>query len=94
MTTGNGLAKTSLAMAWAWGIFFSFNALGSCILAAFVNATWEDMSTAKRVLMFIAIFVNWTSMMMAFLSKTMARLDAGKNPVPDPVLVAIDGKQP
>lgn len=75
------LAKTTLRMAVAWGVFFSLNALGSCILAAFVNASWDDMGTSKRVLMGIAIGTNWTAMMMAFMSKTIARLENGQRPI-------------
>ncbi len=78
----DNLSKTTTNMAIVWGVFFSLNALGSCILAAFVNASWEDMGGAKKVLLFIAIFTNWTAMMMAFFSKTIARLENGKPFIP------------
>src|ERR1700690_3033867 len=76
------LGTTTVLMVVMWGVFFSLNALGSCILAAMVNATWEDMGSSKRILMGIAIGTNWTAMMMAFFSKTVARMEAGKPPVP------------
>lgn len=59
----------------------SVNSLGTCILASFVNASWEDLGPAKKVLLFVAIITNWTQMIIAFLNRNFARLMAGKPPV-------------
>jgi hypothetical protein len=78
----NSLSKVTKTMAIAFGVLFSMNALCTCITVAFVNATWEDMGTFKKFLTAIAILGNWTTVLMAFLSKTVARLEAGKSPIP------------
>lgn len=64
-------------------IVMSLNSLGTCILAAFVNASWDDMGGAKRVLLFVAIGTNWTNMIIAFVNRNFARLMAGKPPLPN-----------
>lgn len=65
-----------------YAVLFSINALCSCIVAAFTNATWEDMLWPKRVLTAIAIVGNWTTVLIAFYSKAVARMEAGKSPIP------------
>jgi len=75
------LGKVTLQMAIAFAILFSLQSLCTCIVAAFVNTSWDEMSTFKHVMVCIAILGNWTTTLMAFLSKTMARLEAGKPPI-------------
>ena len=75
------LGKVTLQMAVAFAILFSLQSLCTCIVAAFVNTSWDEMSTFKHVMVCIAILGNWTTTLMAFLSKTMARLEAGKPPI-------------
>jgi len=74
----SNLHKTTKQMVIWYGALFSVNALCSCIIAAFTNATWEDMLWPKRILTGIAILGNWTTVLMAFLSKTVARMESGK----------------
>ena len=78
------LSRTTNGMAIAWAALFSINSLGSCLLVSLSNADWPSMSPFNKVLLGVGVTVNWTTMLMAFLSKTMARLDAGKPPIPEP----------
>ncbi len=72
------LGKVTLQMAIAFAVLFSIQSLCTCIVAAFVNTSWDEMSPFKHTMVIIAILGNWTTTLMAFLSKTMARLEAGK----------------
>lgn len=61
-------------------VLLSMNALGTCILTGFTNASWDEMGTDRRVLLGVAIFTNWSGMMIAFVNRNFARLMAGKPP--------------
>src|SRR5271166_5873596 len=75
------LSKVTFRMAVIYGILFSLNSLSTCIVASLLNADWSDLSGTKKVILCIAIVGNWTGSLMAFLSKTMARMEAGKPPI-------------
>ena len=72
------LNRTTKRLVIWYAALFSVNALCSCIIASFTNATWEDMLWPKRILTGIAILGNWTTVLMAFFSKTFARMETGK----------------
>ena len=74
------LGKTTLRLAVIWGVFFSLNALGTCIVASLTNVKWSDIDQQAKLLLVTVVFINWSGTMMAFLSKTVARLEAGKQP--------------
>lgn len=80
--TAESLNRVTKGTVRLYVVLFSVNALCSCIIAAFTNATWEDMLWPKRVLTAIAIVGNWTTVLLAFYSKTVARMEAGKSPIP------------
>lgn len=67
--------KTTLKMVIFICALFSVQSLCTCLTAAFVNITWEDMSGFKRIVLLIAVLGNWTTLLMAFFSKTFARLE-------------------
>ncbi len=74
------LSRVTRMMAWAWGVLFSLSALGSCLLASLQNTKWAMLDGQAKFLLSVAIGVNWFSILMAFLSKTVARLEAGQPP--------------
>jgi hypothetical protein len=67
--------KTTLKMVIFICVLFSVQSLCTCLTAAFVNITWEDMSGFKRIVLFIAVLGNWTTLLMAYFSKTFARME-------------------
>lgn len=59
--------------------FFSFNSLGTVILAALQGVTWNTLDTQAKVLIVVAVFVNWSSMMMALASKVAKSAKEGRS---------------
>lgn len=76
----NSLAKVTFRMAIAWGVLFSLNSLGTCIMVGLTNTVWAQLTLQSKFILVIGIFVNWSGTLMAFLSKTVARLESGKPP--------------
>ena len=72
------LSKVTMTMAIAFGVLFSINALCTCVMAAFMNTSWDEMTPFKHFIICVAILGNWTTLLMAYLSKTVARLESGK----------------
>ena len=64
-------------------VLFSVNALAMCFIAAFTGVDWDDLSTTQKAVVISAMVANWTGTILAFLSKVMGRLGAGK-PLIDP----------
>jgi len=82
-TTVN-LGRVTNRMAWIYGVLFSLNALTTCLIASLSNAKWASLDSQSKFLMVVVIFGNWSGVIMAFLSKTVARMEAGKDPIPSP----------
>ena len=76
----NFLSKVTLKMAVAWGVLFSLNSLGTCIMVALNNTVWVELTAQKKFVLVLGVMVNWTGVILAFVSKTVARLEAGKLP--------------
>jgi hypothetical protein len=74
------LNRVTFRLAALWGTLYSLNALGTCIMVALQNAKWVEMPAQAKMLLIIGIAVNWTGTLMAFISKTVARLESGKEP--------------
>jgi len=81
-TTTSSLGKVTLKLAVVWGVMFSLQALCTCIIASLSNVKWNQLEAQSKFLIVLMIFGNWSTTMMAFLSKTVARLEAGKEPIP------------
>lgn len=80
MTNNENMNKVTLRLAIAWGILFSFNALASCVMASLTHVKWSTLDFQDQLLICLAIFGNWSTVIMAFLSKTVARLSSGQPP--------------
>lgn len=61
-------------MAIFWFILFSCNALGTDIMVALTGAVWANMDGQTRFMIKVAIFVNWSGTIMAFISKQANRI--------------------
>lgn len=64
-----------------WAVFFSFNALGTSVLAAIVNVDWSKLNTQAKVIIFIIIFVNWSGTMIAFFTQSAKKIEDGQLPI-------------
>lgn len=62
-------------LAFLWCFLFSANALGAAMIAALTGAEWSALTTQKKIMIGVAIMVNWTGTMMAFVSKAAKRAD-------------------
>lgn len=76
----NNAIKQASSSLWEWRIaifwlcLFSFNALGTSLLAALTGANWSQMDMQTKVMIGISVFVNWSGTMMAFISKQAGRI--------------------
>jgi inorganic pyrophosphatase/exopolyphosphatase len=68
-------SKTTKKMVWTIGTLFCIHNLCMTLLTSFTNVTWEDISGFKRFQIFVGVIGNLAGIMMAYLSKTFARLD-------------------
>lgn len=57
-------------------VLFSVNALGTSILAASAGSVWSSLGTQEKFTICVAVVVNWTGTIMAFLSKAAQRIKA------------------
>lgn len=62
------------------GIIFSINALADVTVASFLNVEWSTLSVTSKFLIVVVIIKSWSGVMLAFFNKTLARVEAGKNP--------------
>lgn len=78
------MTETQKELRWLaiiWGSLFSIGALGTSVLAALTGADWTRLNGQARFLIVVAIIVNWSGTMGAFISKAVARMRDGKSPV-------------
>lgn len=61
-----------------WFILFSVNSLCTAITAALVGADWATMDAQARFMVCVAVVLNWTGTIMAFVSKNATKISQGK----------------
>lgn len=66
-----------------WFILFTVNSLGTCILAASAGCVWDNLGWQEKLTVVLAVIVNWTGTMMAWLSKSAGKITSGQNPIID-----------
>jgi len=69
-----------------WGIIlyfalFSFNALATSTLAAFIGAKWSILTGQEKFMILVAIIANWTGLVLVFVQRSMGRIVGGKPPI-------------
>src|SRR5512146_2201418 len=67
-----------------YGALCSLNALSTAIVASFMNTEWATLSATSKFLLIIVILQNWSGTMLAFINKTLSRVESGRPPVGDP----------
>jgi hypothetical protein len=55
-------------------LFFTVNSLGTCVIAALMGKNWSLLTRSEQMLIIVVIMVNWSSMMMAFLNRSITHL--------------------
>lgn len=63
----------------AWFALFSVNALCSAILAGLTGKYWSQVDPQDRFLIIIAITMNWTGTIQAFLFSAVKNMQQGKS---------------
>ncbi len=69
------LAAIEFRMAIFWFFLFSMNALGTCVLASLTGTKWGTLDGQSKFLIIVAIFVNWSGTIMAFVSRAARRIN-------------------
>lgn len=69
-----------------WGIIlyvllFSASGLATCILGALVGTQWNTLDGQSKFMICLTVFINWSTIMMAFFSKAANRLKSGDIPI-------------
>ncbi len=65
-------------LAYFYGVLYSVNALGTAIVASFLNIEWSELSPTTKFIMIILVIQNWSATMLAYLNKTIARIHENK----------------
>lgn len=73
----NILKDTAVAykIAIVWFFLFSFNALMSAIMLAFANVEWCTLDRQGKFLIFVAVGMNWSNTIMAFMVSQIKRIE-------------------
>jgi hypothetical protein len=72
--TNTKTAAIEYRMAIFWFVLFSLNSLGTSILASLTGANWAELDGQSKFMIVMAVLVNWTGTIMAFISKQSARI--------------------
>ena len=80
------LDKENQTRLYWWGIIlyfalFSFNALATSTLAAFIGAKWSILTGQEKFMILVAILANWTGLVLVFVQRSMGRMASGKPPL-------------
>lgn len=77
-------AKEQIIIYWLLGFYFllfSASALASCALASLIGANWSTLDKQGRYMIALAIFVNWSTIMLAFFNKAATKIQSGDLPI-------------
>lgn len=64
-------------------LLYTMWVMGSSWQSAMANVIWDDLTHAERFNVFVSMFVNWSTVMVAFLDKTISHVATGQNPLSD-----------
>ncbi len=62
----------------AYVAFFTISSLCTSIPIALANNEWSDLSSTSKFMIITLILGNWSSNMLAFINKTLAKLENNK----------------
>ena len=61
-----------------WFILFSVNSLCTAITAALAGTDWAQIDGQAKFMVYVAILLNWTGTIMAFVSKNAGKISQGQ----------------
>lgn len=70
-----------------WGIvvlhtiLFTISSMASCIMGSLVGTNWATLDNQGRFMVVLAVLVNWALVMMAFLNKSVQKIQQGAIPI-------------
>ena len=79
-TQGKKLLEMKLGI--AWFCIFTLGSLCSCIIAALQGVEWEKIDHQARFLIVVAIILNLSNTIGAFINQAITKLSKGQNPLP------------
>lgn len=65
-------------MAIFWFVLFSVNSLCTAITAALAGTEWAHIDDQAKFMVYVAIVMNWTGTIMAYVSKNANKISHGK----------------
>lgn len=74
--------KLATNMTLVWFILFSVNTLCSSMMAGLAGKYWSQMNPEDRFIMVVAIVMNWTGSIQAFLYQAINRVQHGGGLLP------------
>lgn len=77
-------AKEKVLLWWivaVWFLLFSGSALATAIVAALYGMRWNAVERQDKFVICLLVFINWSTTMMAFFSKAVARVQKGELPL-------------
>jgi hypothetical protein len=77
-------AKEQIIIYWLLGfyfILFSLSALSSCLLASLIGSDLKTMDNQGKWMVALAVFGNWSTIMLAFFNKAAGKLAANQLPI-------------
>jgi len=77
-------AKEQVVIYWLLGFYFMLftaSALASCILASLIGADLSSLDRQGKWMIALAVFGNWSTIMLAFFNKAAARITSGQLPI-------------
>ncbi len=63
------------------GLFFTINSLAITITAAFLHTDWSSLTNTEKFVLIWVIIGGFSNTMLAFLNKTLARIEQGEFPL-------------
>ncbi len=64
-----------------WFILFSINSLCSSIIVGVTGKYWSQIDVQDKFVICVAITMNWTGLVMAFLYQAAKKVRDGENPL-------------
>lgn len=63
------------------GVLFCVNATALSITSAFQTIDWIELTSTQKFTVVVSIIATATNTILAFMNKTLARIEAGKPPI-------------
>lgn len=62
-------------------LLYTLWSMGCSWQSCMANVLWGNLTMSEKINIFVAMFVNWSTVMLAFLDRTISRISSGQNPL-------------